>query len=122
MNTTLVQFRDAQLELLAAFDDAAELPRPTRPYRAPNSASGRLALGQTHYGHHYFLDGQAIYDGSLLEVRVAGAWRRGLFTWSADLRDAPRLAVLASIDTRCELIDLEPDPLCRWALPGNCVS
>ena len=81
-----------------------------------------MALGQTHYGRHYFLEGRPVYDGSLLEVRVAGVWRRGLFTWSADLIDPPRLAVLASTDARCELIDLEPDAVCRWASPARCMS
>jgi hypothetical protein len=74
-----------------------------------------LALGQTHYGRHYFLEGQPLYDGSQLEVRAAGHWQSGLFTWSGDVMEPPRLAVLATDRTPGTVIDLAPAMLCRWS-------
>ncbi len=96
------------------FDDWLEIPMPTREYFVPKGSQNRLALGSTGYGPHHFLDGRPVYDGSELEVQVGGVWRRGLYSWSYRLIDAPRLVRFGVEGLSFEVM---PDAVCRWVSP-----
>ena len=94
------------------FDDWLENPRPPRAYAVPKGSEHRLALGSTGYGPHHFLDGRPVYDGSELEAWVGGVWWRGLYSWSYQLEDAPRLVCFGAERSS---VEVKSRAACRWA-------
>jgi hypothetical protein len=67
-------------------------------------------LGQplTHE-HRYYLDGEPINCGTLLEIFEAGTWAIGRFEWSGDPADPPTFHIGERI------ISLTENSLLRWS-------
>ena len=92
------------------FNDDLEPAAPTHQWFIPKSESGKLALGTTDYGPSYFLGGMPVYDGSHLVLEMHWGWFEGLFTWTGDLNDRPKLV---SFDGQPAL-RLETNSVLRW--------
>ena len=115
MNTNPINSQPSTFVLLPEYDDLPQMPLPTSMYCIPETIRGQLAIGTTQYCQNYFLDARAVFDGAHLEVLMAGRWLRGLFSWSYDLLDLPKLVFLSR--QGCEHqpnVVLTSSTLCRW--------
>ena len=115
MNPNPINSEPSTYVLLPEYDDLPQMPMPTSAYRIPRTIRGQLAIGTTQYSQNYFLDTRAVFDGAHLEVLMAGRWLRGLFSWSYDLLDLPKLVFLSYQDREHQPnIVLTSSTLCRW--------
>jgi hypothetical protein len=104
--------------LAPVFDDMLEPAMPTHNRFVPQAATDTLALGTTDYGPSYYLNGQPLYDGSHLILERRWGWMDGLFTWTGDMLDRPKLVFFEEIPA----LMLEPNDALRWFTSGRTIS
>ncbi len=96
-----------------AFHDDLEPAMPRfKPY-APRSKRNALAIGAGEYGVLYYLNALPLHDGARISVLKARVWLEGIYTWSGDLNDPPKLVFY---DLREPVILNPTDKLC-WTNP-----
>lgn len=98
------------------FHDDLEPTAATHQRYAPPAASHTLALGTTDYGPGYYLDGQAVHDGSRLALETFWGWQDGLFTWTGSPLDKPKLVFFGGQPALC----LETDDVLQWM--NSCIT
>ncbi len=103
----------SQNQAMQVFHDDLEPAAPIYQRVIPESAAHTLALGTTDYGANYYLNGKPLYDGSKIALEVFWGWIEGLFTWTGNLYDQPKLVFFGG---QTALV-LEPTAVLSWMNP-----